>query len=126
MNVDILIRFNRCSKLGIRQDCVFASKCLIIVRNLKTARPKYSRWPSKSSRSKPMIEPINPPFEGINIEQGPIHPTNLWKPVGFTIAVSLIYTLHCVIYFQQSSSIVFLICNIYKMLLHQKLITLLY
>lgn len=36
-----------------------------------------------------MIEPINPPFEGINIEQGPIHPTNLWKPVGFTIAFSV-------------------------------------
>ena len=60
-------------------------------RGFRTSFSKHSRWPNRSSSSKPKIDPLVTPFEGIKVENGPVHISNLWKPLGFTVLVSIFY-----------------------------------
>ncbi|XP_067013826.1 presenilin-associated rhomboid-like protein, mitochondrial [Anabrus simplex] len=60
------------------------SKCNI--RTIRTA-PKKFQW-SSGPKSKPRIETVPSPFEGINVESGGVKLSRLWKPLGFTVAFS--------------------------------------
>ncbi|PSN32127.1 Presenilins-associated rhomboid-like protein [Blattella germanica] len=58
------------------------------VRGFRTSFFKNSRWPNRSADSKPKIDPVITPFEGVRIENGPVNLSNLWKPLCFTVLVS--------------------------------------
>lgn len=67
--------------------CLFSVAHANSVRGFKTTFFRKSRWPTRSSASRPKLEPVEP-FEGLKLESGPVHLSRLWKPLCFTICVS--------------------------------------